>query len=77
MTRAYRLVLTRNPDADELRRGVTFLEEQPGLLSARSGGAKALDLPSPMPDGYDSTQAAALVDYCHALLNLNEFVFVD
>jgi hypothetical protein len=30
-----------------------------------------------MPDGIAPAQAAAMVDYCHALLNLNEFVFVD
>ena len=33
--------------------------------------------PIPMPDGHDPAQGAALVDYCHVLLNLNEFVFVD
>ena len=33
--------------------------------------------PMPMPDGGDPAQGAALVDYCHVLLNLNEFVFVD
>ena len=70
----YRLALSRNPDDSELKRGVAFLEEQPALLSSRSG---RLDLPSPMPDGQDPAQAAALVDYCHVLLNLNEFVFVD
>jgi hypothetical protein len=75
--RAYRLALGRRPDANELKRGVTFLEEQPALLSARAGSAKSLDLPRPMPDGQDPASAAALVDFCHVLLNLNEFVFVD
>ena len=78
--RAYRLALSRAPSADERARGVAFLEEQPALLSARAGGesdGKALDLPIPMPDAHDPAQGAALVDYCHVLLNLNEFVFVD
>jgi hypothetical protein len=30
-----------------------------------------------MPDGGDVAQGAALVEYCHALINLNEFVFID
>jgi hypothetical protein len=30
-----------------------------------------------MSDGLAPAQAAAMVDYCHSLLNLNEFVFVD
>jgi hypothetical protein len=74
---AYRLALSRDPKADELARGVKFLEDQPALLSGRGDDAKAPDLPAPMPDGYVPTQGAALVDYCHVLLNLNEFVFVD
>jgi hypothetical protein len=77
VARAYRLSFSRDPKPDELSRGVTFLEDQPGLLSARAENPKALDLPTPMPDGYGPAQGAALVDYCHALLNLNEFVFVD
>jgi len=77
VSRAYRLALSRAPLPAELARGQTFLEEQPGLLSARAGDPKTLDLPSPAPDGYGPAQGAALVDYCHVLLNLNEFVFVD
>ena len=75
--RAYRLALARRPDPTELKRGITFLEEQPALLSARAETARSLDLPRPMPDGQDPASAAALVDFCHVLLNLNEFVFVD
>jgi hypothetical protein len=75
VARAYRLALSRNPDADESRRGVAFLEEQAGVVSPRPADAK--DLPTPLPDGHDPAQAAALVDLCHVLLNLNEFVFVD
>jgi hypothetical protein len=69
---AYRLAFGRLPDADELARGVSFLESQPALLSGRP-----TRLPMPNPDGIVPAQAAALVDYCHALLNVNEFVFVD
>ncbi len=72
VTQAYRLALGRQPSEIERTRAVTFLEEQPALLSG-----KAPSLPSPLPDGYDPTQGAALVDFCHVLLNLNEFVFVD
>jgi hypothetical protein len=77
VARAYRLSFSRNPKPDELDRGMKFLEEQPAMLSARAENPKSLDLPTPMPDGYSPAQGAALVDYCHVLLNLNEFVFVD
>jgi hypothetical protein len=74
---AYREALGRNPEAAELERGVAFLESETELLSARAEDPKALSLPVPMPDGGDLAQSAALVDYCHVLINLNEFVFVD
>jgi hypothetical protein len=74
---AVRRALGRNPHAGETERGVAFLEDETGLLSARAEDPRALSLPMPMPDGGDLAQAAALVDYCHVLINLNEFVFVD
>ena len=77
VTAAYRLAFGRVPTPDELSKGSAFLQDQPGLLSARADDPKALDLPEPMPDSYGPARGAALVDYCHVLLNLNEFVFVD
>jgi hypothetical protein len=74
---AYRLTLGRHAEAPEVDRGVAFLEAQPALLSARAEDARSLGLPAPMPEGHDLAQGAALVDYCHVLINLNEFVFVD
>ncbi len=72
--RAYRLALTRAPLADERERAVAFLETQPGHLS---GLGEAATLPRPMPEGITPAAGSALVDLCHALLNLNEFVYVD
>ena len=74
---AYKTAFGREPSSGELSRGQTFLEEQPAILSARAGDLKALSLPKPFPDGHSPAQGAALVDYCHVLLNLNEFVYVD
>ena len=68
---------SRAPKPDEVSRGVRFLEEQPGLLSAGPKTRRRSACPTPSPDGYGPAQGAALVDYCHVLLNLNEFVFVD
>ena len=74
---AYQLSLGRSPQPEERKRGVAFLQNQPAILSERAADPKTLDLPSPMPEGYGPAQGAALVDYCHVILNLNEFVFVD
>ncbi len=73
---SYRLAFGRQPDREEIERSLAFLRDQPARLSGRSTG-KAASLPVPIPDGVSPVQAAAFVDYCHALLNVNEFVFVD
>jgi Protein of unknown function (DUF1553)/Protein of unknown function (DUF1549) len=73
-TWGYRLAMAREPNADERSRAVAFLRRQPELLS---GCDDTLTMPIPMPEGPTPVQGAALVDFCHALLNLNEFVFVD
>jgi hypothetical protein len=71
---AYHRALSRDPSAKEIEEAIAFLENQAGMLSPNP---KSDDLPTPLPDGYDPAQGAALVDFCHVLLNLNEFVFVD
>ena len=73
-SRGYRLAFGREPKPDEQARAVEFLRKQPEHLS---GCTDTLVMPVPMPDGPTPAQASAVVDYCHVLLNLNEFVFVD
>jgi hypothetical protein len=64
---AYRLVLCREPELQELRRAREFLGEQTAMLetSAASSGKGALD-----------ADRAAWVDLSLALLNCNEFLYV-
>ena len=58
---AYRLVVARDATVPELERAVNFIYD-------RRGDSKSVDL----------TQAdAALVDFCHVLLNSNEFLYTD
>ncbi len=72
--RAFRLALVRAPGEAERRRALGFLETQAGHASGPEGGSH---LPIPMPEGPTPASASAVVDLCHALLNLNEFVYVD
>ena len=60
--RAYRLALGRPATAEEQKQSQAFLDEQ----AARIGGQNAA-----------ATRRAAFVDFCHALLNANEFLYVD
>ncbi|MFO0957894.1 MAG: DUF1549 and DUF1553 domain-containing protein [Isosphaeraceae bacterium] len=72
--RAWSLALNRRPTEPETQEAIDFLNQQAGRLSP---SVAAKDLPTPMPEAISPVQAAALVDLCHALLNLNEFVFID
>jgi hypothetical protein len=60
--RTYRLALGRPPDAEELRLTRAFLNRETNLHRGRRGGDAGLP---------------AVTDLCHAVLNLNEFLYVD
>jgi hypothetical protein len=65
------------PAEEQVRAGEEFLAGQTAAIAA-AGDATASDLlPLPMPEGHDPARAAAVVDFCHAILNTNEFLYVD
>lgn len=73
---AYVRTLSRWPTAQESERGAQFLADQAARLRRDERAADRLTRPSgEVP--VDPFQAAALVDFCLALLNANEFVYVD
>jgi hypothetical protein len=59
--RAHRLALGRAPDADEQKTMRAFLDRETALLEGKG----------------DTAFASAVADLCHALLNVNEFLYVD
>jgi hypothetical protein len=75
--RAYRLTLGRSPSTAEKRMGVEFLDSQSDLLRDRLRARQPVALPNALPDGIDPARAAALVDFCLAILNRNEFLYVN
>jgi hypothetical protein len=64
VARALWIALARPPHEARLADGVAFVEAQTELLVA---------------EGHNEADAqhAALADFCHVLLNLSEFVYVD
>jgi hypothetical protein len=60
--RAYELAYSRKPDASERDTIQTFFAKQKDIVARRGESA-------------DRAQAAALVDFCHMLLNSNEFIY--
>src|SRR5262249_31529840 len=77
MERAYRLALGRSPDREEVQHLQRFLEVERERLAARVGSANPPSEPAGGPAGIEPAFAAAVVDLCHVLLNVNEFLYVD
>ncbi|QDU52013.1 DUF1549 and DUF1553 domain-containing protein [Gimesia panareensis] len=72
-----RRALGRNPAADELEELVTFLKSQRDMLRKEQRSADQLLLPLGETEIRDLYAGAALTDLCLAVLNSNEFIYVD
>ena len=72
---AFRLAYSRPPDSAEKDIALTFLARQLKILAERDKAGEPISQPAGGPAGVDRLQAAALVDFCQALMNSNEFVY--
>ncbi len=70
------LLLTRESVADSTV-GFWQFEARPDPYHDFSGHGHALRAQSPRTRGDSDPRTAALIDFCHALLNSNEFLYVD
>jgi Protein of unknown function (DUF1549)/Protein of unknown function (DUF1553) len=75
--RAYKFAFSRAPVAAERSAALEFLNSQSAILAERMATDTKTPLPDNVPAGVEKARAAALVDLCHALLNSNEFVYVN
>jgi hypothetical protein len=75
--RAYRLAFSRAPKADEEKTVSGFLAKQTQLVSDRLSRNEKVLLPEHLPAGIEPARAAAFVDFCHALMSSNEFLYVN
>jgi hypothetical protein len=73
----YRRALSRHPGPEEIAEASGFLEEQAECLRREGRSPGDLALPLPAAGGAEAYEAAALTDFCLALFNSNEFVYVD
>jgi len=62
---AYRLAFGRQPERNELEQAVAFLDRQARLAKA------------PAKRSHVAVDQTALGDFCHVLLNSNEFLYID
>jgi hypothetical protein len=75
--RAYRIVHNRAPSAKERATILQFLQSQASILSQQIARNEKVYVPDSLPAGVDPAHAAAFVDFCHTLLNSNEFVYMN
>ena len=75
--RAYETAYGRKPTNEELGTAQDFIQRQQSLIAIERAPGRPVLLPRRFPKFLDPYLAAAVVDFCHALLNSNEFVYVD
>jgi hypothetical protein len=75
--RAYRLALARPPQAEERQKVSEFLSQQSTVIAERLARNEQVLLPENPPAGMAPEKAAAFVDFCHALLSSNEFMYIN
>jgi len=75
--RAWRLALSRAPDAEERQAVAEFLDRQSALIAGRLQRNEKVLLPDTLPEGMEPARAAAFVDFCHSLLSSNEFLYIN
>jgi len=74
--RAYRLAFGRAPETAERELSVQFLARQAEVVRKRLAAKQPVAQPLGVA-GVDPAEGAAWVDFCHALMNANEFLYVD
>lgn len=74
---AYRLAFGRDASGDEVEGATAFILRQQSLLESERAPGRPLPLPRGLPKFLDPALAAAITDFCHALMNANEFIYVD
>lgn len=73
---AYRLAFGRSPGTDEQLAAAEFLKYEEQLLESAAVSHESLPIGG-FPKFLSPARAAAIVDFCHVLLNANEFLYVD
>jgi hypothetical protein len=72
---ALRSAWGRTPSQEEIEAAQWFVRRQTEVIRQRA--SQSSEVPSFGRGGIDAAQTAAVRDLCHAILNANEFVYVD
>jgi hypothetical protein len=77
ISRLYELTLARKPRPDELRLTRSFLKGQVEIIRDRIARGEDVSKLKDSPKGVDGASEAAWVDLCLAIMNLNEFIYLN
>ena len=75
--RAYLEIFGREPTAEEITAACEFFRDQANRIVMHETDTPEDSLPIPAPHCLESHHAGARVDFCHALMNASEFLFVE
>jgi hypothetical protein len=75
--RAHVLCFARSAKTEEISMAKEFIDQQTGLILERMRFRQLVGLPADFPNSVDPAFARAVCDYCLALLNRNEFLYVN
>jgi hypothetical protein len=73
----YQRLFSRPESSEELEAGIAFLKEQSEMLRGENRDPAELAIPKGSFHQTDPYRGAALTDYCLALFNLNEMLYLD
>jgi hypothetical protein len=75
--RAFKIALSRPPKPEEEKTVLDFLGRQSAAIAQRLAANEKVLLPEKLPAGAEPARVAAFVDFCHTLLNSNEFMYLN
>jgi hypothetical protein len=75
--RVYRYALGRTPTEQERNLSADFLAREKLVVQGRLNAKSPVALPVLTRSSIDNAFAGAVVDFCHVVMNLNEFAYVD
>jgi hypothetical protein len=74
---AYTEAYGRPPRNEEIKTAEKFIDAEAETIAHDTTKLDEQHLPTPLPAKVDRAKAAAVLDFCHAMLCSNEFLYVD
>jgi hypothetical protein len=74
---AYQMALDRRPTQSEAQAVMDFYRRHEPIIEERLARKERLAMPENLPEGMSKAHAASIVDFCHMLINANEFVYTN